>query len=427
MRVVLISSNTESINMVTMPLGLSLVAEATRRAGHDVLFLDLLGEENPAGAVRRALSEHRPDVIGVSVRNIDDQEMSGPRLLLQQVRPVIEACRASCNAPVVLGGAGYSIFPDDVLVFLGADFGVVGDGEVAFPALLGRMEKGEDPSGIPGLHVAGKPSDDAARADAAADLDALPLPGPDLGSGIDPQTPDLWVPVQSRRGCPNDCSYCSTFLVQGRKIRTRSPRLVAEGIDRMARAGFRRFYIVDNSFNLPESHGLELCGRLKDLGRDIRWRCILYPQHVGEDLVRAMSEAGCAEVALGFESGCLSILRRMNKRFTPDEVREISGLLASHGIRRMGFLLLGGPGETRESVEESLAFARSLDLDMLRITVGIRIYPGTPLAGTAVDEGLIDPHESLLIPKFYLAPGLDPWIHERVKPGMSAKPPGGRG
>ncbi len=127
-----------------------------------------------------------------------------------------------------------------------------------------------------------------------------------------------------------------------------------------------------------------------------------------------MAEAGCVEVSLGFESGSLAVLREMNKRFTPADVREISGLLAAHGIRRMGFLLLGGPGETRETVEESLAFATSLNLESLRITVGIRIYPGTPLARRALEEGVISADDDLLFPRFYLAPGLEPWIHQRV-------------
>jgi radical SAM superfamily enzyme YgiQ (UPF0313 family) len=104
----------------------------------------------------------------------------------------------------------------------------------------------------------------------------------------------------------------------------------------------------------------------------------------------------------------------MNKRFTPPDVRAIADLLEAHGIRRIGFLLLGGPGETRETVEESLAFADSLRLDALRVTVGIRIYPGTPLARRAVEEGMIAGEDELLFPRFYLARGLEPWIHERV-------------
>jgi radical SAM superfamily enzyme YgiQ (UPF0313 family) len=135
---------------------------------------------------------------------------------------------------------------------------------------------------------------------------------------------------------------------------------------------------------------------------------------VGETLVQAMAAAGCVEASVGFESGSEAILRAMNKHFTPAEVRCATDLLAKHGIRRMGFLLLGGPGETRETAERSLAFARSLNLDGLRVTVGIRIYPGTPLHRRAVLDGMVGRDDDLLHPRFYLAPGLEPWINEAV-------------
>src|SRR5512147_1652690 len=94
MRVLLVASNTERINMVTLPLGLGLVAAATRRAGHEVTFLDLLNEKEPRAAVRRAIEAAQPEVVGISVRNIDDQNRDSPRFLLEQVEPVVHTCRA---------------------------------------------------------------------------------------------------------------------------------------------------------------------------------------------------------------------------------------------------------------------------------------------------------------------------------------------
>jgi hypothetical protein len=88
----------------------------------------------------------------------------------------------------------------------------------------------------------------------------------------------------------------------------------------------------------------------------------------------------------------------------------------------MGFLLLGSPGETRKSVEESLAFADSLKPDALKITPGVRIYPQTPLAKVAADESLISPHEDLLFPRFYLARGLENWLPEILKDWMTTRP-----
>jgi radical SAM superfamily enzyme YgiQ (UPF0313 family) len=409
MNVLLISANTERVNMVTMPLGLGLVGAATRRAGHTVRVLDLLGLADPMTAVGGQVHDFSPDVIGISVRNIDDQCMSEPRFLLEPVRALIERCRALTPSPIVVGGAGYSIFPREALAFLGADFGVAGDGEASFPALLECLARGNVAPDLPGVYAAGRvPSTPRAN---CPDVDGLPAWDAALDAIADPAN---WVPVQSRRGCPNDCTYCSTARIQGRVVRCRSPRHVVELVDRLAASGLQRFFFVDNSFNIPERHALALCEGLAGLGRDIVWRCIIYPERVREALVGAMAAAGCREVSLGFESGCARILREMNKRFTPDDVRRTADLLASHGIRRTGFLLLGGPGETRESVEESLAFARSLALDDLRITVGIRIYPGTPLARRAVAEGVIAAGEDLLRPRFYLARGLDGWIHAHV-------------
>jgi radical SAM superfamily enzyme YgiQ (UPF0313 family) len=419
MRVLLISANTEKINMPAIPLGLMCVAEATRSAGHQVELLDLMFQQDPEGALRKKLAEFEPEVIGISVRNIDDQSLASPNFLLEKVRPLVEWCRTSSAAPLILGGAGYSIFPDEVLEYLGADLGVQGEGEKIFPAILERIGRGEDPANLPGVHVAGRTG--GPDPEFCADLDAFPLPRDDAWLAFDPDNEDIWIPVETRRGCPNFCSYCSTFRIQGRTVRTRSPLLIARYVEKLFHRGFRRFYFVDNSFNIPESQGLEICRALSALRLEIRWRAILYPHGVTEELVRSMKRAGCVEVALGFESGCPRILKAMNKHFDPDEVRKANGMLAGYGIRRNGFLLFGAPGETKESVEESIRFADSLDLDGLRTTVGIRIYPGTRLEKCARAEGLLTPGDTLLNPRFYLAKEVDPWIHEAVKPGFTLK------
>jgi radical SAM superfamily enzyme YgiQ (UPF0313 family) len=417
MKALLISANTERLDTLTIPIGLACVVAAAQRAGHECSYLDLLQEPSPCAAVTARIIAFRPDVIGISVRNIDDQSMQNPRFLLAEARAVVATCRAASSAPIVLGGAGYSMFPDAVLAYLQADYGIAGDGEEVFPALLDCLARKGDPRTLPGVHAAGASSSSGPTF--AAKLDALPLPDDCLWTGLDPSTPDLWVPIQSRRGCPNNCSYCATFRIQGRRIRLRSPRTIVEHIARLAARGFEQFHFVDNSFNIPQTYALELCEHLRTLQPRVRWRCILYPHRVEEKLVRAMADAGCVEAALGFESGSARVLRAMNKRFDAREVRQVSQRLATHGIRRIGFLLLGGPEETRDSVEESLPFAESLRLDQLLITIGIRIYPGTPLAQRAVAEGRISRDDNLLLPRFYLAPGLEPWIYERVSPGLT--------
>ena len=97
-------------------------------------------------------------------------------------------------------------------------------------------------------------------------------------------------------------------------------------------------------------------------------------------------------------------------------------MFSEQGIKQMGFLLLGSPGETKESVEESLVFADSLKLDSLKITAGVRIYPHTPLAKKAIEEGVIAPDDDLLFPRFYMAKGLGDWLPEILRSWAAARP-----
>jgi radical SAM superfamily enzyme YgiQ (UPF0313 family) len=412
MRVLMISANSERINMLVPPLGAAMVAAAARRAGHEVELVDLLQAADAVAATRDAVENIRPDVIGVSVRNIDDQNMASPDFLLERAAEVVRACRDASAAPVVVGGAGYSIFPVAALAYLGADYGVAGEGELAFPALLEALATGGRPQDVPGVVTR------TSRGDAVPaphpELDRMPSPYPDLTRRLDLADPELWLPVQTRRGCPLDCSYCSTPQIEGRTLRSRSAAKVADELARLADAGAGRFHFVDNTFNLPNGYALDLCREIIARGRRFAWRAIVYPHHISDELVEAMAEAGCAEVALGAESCSDPILSSLNKRFTTAEVRRVTEQFAAASVRRVGFLMLGVPGETRRTVLESLEVADSLDLELLKVTIGVRIYPHTLLARQAVAEGVIGADDDLLEPRFYLAPAVAGWVAEAV-------------
>jgi len=411
MRVLLISANTERMNILPLPLGLAFVAAASQRAGHDVRLLNLMFEGDTESALKDSIAEFRPEVIGLSVRNIDDQNMDAPKFLLPPVRQVLAICRQLCDAPTVLGGAGYSIFPESALRYLGANMGIRGEGETIFPAVLARVARRAPLTGLPGLYLPGQAPTDRSFVES---LDDLPLPEAGLWIPSVPASAQFWVPVQSRRGCPMDCSFCSTSSIEGRPIRRRSPRRIADWLEQLAASGFHNFHFVDNTFNLPRAYAKELCRQILERGLKINLCCIVYPKWIDAELVRLMARVGCREISLGFESGSDRMLGSFHKRFVIEEVRAVSKMFADAGIFRRGFLLLGGPSETRETVEESLRFADSLSLDALKITVGLRIYPETPLAGTALAEGLIGPDDDLLRPRFYLACCLRDWLPERV-------------
>jgi radical SAM superfamily enzyme YgiQ (UPF0313 family) len=420
MRVLLISGNREDADIRVPALGLACIAAACEQAGHEVRLLDLLIEKDPKASVEKTIGDFAPEVIGVSVRNIDDQKMRNPRFLLEQARETVAWCRGVSPAPIVLGGAGFSILPQAVLDYVGADMGIQGDGETLFCELLKRLGRNEPTADMPGLFQKGRIS--AVPRVYARDLDELPLPDPSWISRSLAGATNAPVPVQTRRGCPLSCSYCSTPAIEGKRMRRRSPDRVVSWLLRWVQDGFHNFYFVDNTFNLPPSYAMQLCSKIIAAGLDISWRCILFPADLQPGLIEIMAEAGCKEVSLGFESGSGSMLRRMRKPFTLEEVRRAANILRQHHIRRMGFLLLGGPGETRESVEESLAFAESLDLDALKISIGIRIYPETEIAKAAKEEGLISTDRDLLYPRFYIVPDLADWLFDAIAARLPANP-----
>jgi len=324
--------------------------------------------------------------------------------------------------PIVLGGAGYSIFPKSALEYLGADMGIQGEGEAAFVQLLDALERKAVLSDIPGMFLPGTGHSKSPAFPRS--LDIFPIPKPDIHlippSGIDAD--QLWIPFQTRRGCAMDCSYCSTATIEGRILRKYSPQKAVEGLRRYEEAGFQQFFFVDNTFNLPPSYAKALCDAIIAAGLNIRWRCILYPWKADDDLIGKMAKAGCREVSFGFESGSEKILKNLNKRFTPDDVTTISETLKNHGIRRMGFLLLGGPGETLETAIESLYFADALQLEAMKVTTGIRIYPYTALARIAVREGVIASEAELIRPRFYLTGNLKDQLPETVGNWMKDRP-----
>jgi radical SAM superfamily enzyme YgiQ (UPF0313 family) len=420
MKVLLISANTEQFNMPAMPLGLACVAEAAKNAGHEVAMLDLMFEMDVNATINEQILELQPQCIGISVRNIDDQHCASPVFLLEKVQEVVAACRNLSDAPIALGGAGYSMFPESSLAYLGADFGIAGEGEIAFPALLTGMENNDDLSVIPGLYTRGHGPQQARTF--CPDLDRLALPETNILSASLSRNHEPWIPVQTRRGCALKCSYCSTASIEGAVLRKRSPELVAGWLADWVKAGYANFFFVDNTFNLPPSYAKSICRQILDQELAMHWRCIVYPKNVDRELVELMAAAGCKQISLGFESGSARMLRNLNKRFTLEDVRKTSAMFAEQGIERMGFLLLGGPGETRHTIEESLAFADSLELDALKLTAGIRIYPGTQLAETAAQQGVISPNSNLLYPHFYLSRELQGRLHERLKQWQESRP-----
>ena len=422
MKVLLVSANTELINMPVLPLGMSCVAKAAEDAGYDVTQINLMAKQDALTGLIETINECAPDVIGISVRNIDDQVSTNTRFLLEPVKAIVDACRSNSDATIVLGGAGYSIFPHHTLEYLGVDMGIQGEGERSFPLLLDALKNGSDPSRIPGLFDRQRGVQNSNKP--VMDIDGLKLPEPDkqIWSLDDAKDQPIWLPIQTRRGCPLNCSYCSTPTIEGRIIRKRRIDTIIDALKAYSSAGFDHYFFVDNTFNVPSGYAKALCEKISASGLKIKWRGIFHPWKTDEALIAKMAASGCSEISLGFESGSDVILRKMNKKFDVKDVKRVSEMLKSYGIGVMGFLLLGSPGETRQTVLESFEFVDSLKLNAVKVTVGVRIYPYTALADHAKQAGMIATDDNLLSPKFYIEDGMDAWVRVTVEDFVKDRP-----
>ncbi len=428
MKVLLISENRCTDNLVPYPLGLAYIAAAAREAGHEVTALDMMFSADPLADLESAITEREPDVIGLSLRNIDNQDIRNPVTFMPWVKEVVETIRARSQVPVILGGTGFTLFPGQCLEYLGLEMGIVGEGEETFPALLERLAGRRDPAGMPGVILRRDGRIIPGPSPARPDFATLPLPDRDV---VDVR-PYRWSPVaestylanlEARRGCHMRCIYCPNPLIEGREMRLRPLEAVADELASLERDyGLPAAMFVDALFNYPLDYTLELCDAIASRGTTIRWACSLNPSFYDPRLAPAMRRAGCMGVSLGNESGSEDTLAALRKDFSKADAARMIRQIKDAGLRVVCFLLLGGPGETRETVQESVAFLDELAPDQVTVTVGIRIYPGCELADIALREGVISPGRNLLEPAFYLASPVADWLYDYMREACDARP-----
>jgi len=408
-RVLLVSTNRERQPYPVVPNGLACVASALDAAGHRVRFLDLCFASDPVASARSAAAEFKPDIIGVSVRNIDNSDAIALRHYTPEARSVLHALRqAAPGAKVIAGGAAFGVAPEALFRDLAVDYAVAGDGERASVALVDALSSGAPIEAMPGLvrdrngTVAFTPPGED------ADLDSLPRPA--LHRWIDLaryQRHGATIPIQTKRGCVYKCVYCTYRNVEGWGYRTRDPELVADEIEELRiKAGVHHFDFVDSTFNSPPGHAIQVCEAItrRNLGVQLDTTNFT-PATAGADLLEAMKTAGFRSLGITAESASDPVLQKLEKGFTAAKVREVAERVEKFGIKTLWIFLVGGPGETAETVEETLAFAawRLGRGDSVYLTVGLRIYPGTTLHRIAIAEGVVPDGSTLLDPTFYFS------------------------
>lgn len=379
MRVALI--NTNLIQPPIAPIGLDYLCQALHAAGHQPVLLDLCFEPDPRAAIARFFSASTYTLAGVTLRNTDDCAFASRCSFLPEFAGLVATLRRHTDALIVVGGVGFSVMPEQVLALTGADLGLWGDGEFVFPELAGRVERREYFHDLPNLLW---PQDGAWRRNppSAPPLDTLPAM---RRAWVDNPLYFLHggqAGFETKRGCPMRCIYCADLVAKGRQTRTRPPAAVADELECLLAQGIDHLHTCDPEFNLPASHALAVCHELsrRRLGDRLRWYAYCSPTPFSPELARAMRQAGCIGINFGVDSGDAAMLLRLGRAHTLAGILHAVGCAKDAGMAVMLDLLLGAPGESRQSLTRTVELMRQADPDCVGVSLGVRVYPGTDLA-----------------------------------------------
>jgi len=384
------------------PLGLAYLDGGLHEAGYETKIWDAHVSQEP---LESCVASFEPAFIALSLRNVDNVQYHNPRSFIGELLEFCRRLRAVTNARLILGGSGFSVFPKELFELSGVDFGVQGEGEVALVQLLSAVETGEGYESVSGLLYR-----DASGALRVNDCNAR-----DTAFSSEPRHDEPLLRayaargslagVQTQRGCPLRCCYCTYPLIEGKRSRYRTGQDIVREMRSLLSMGSDFTFIVDSVFNTRADHVEQVCTAIEEAHLDMEWQCFLRPRNVTRELLQLMHRAGLRHIEFGSDSFSDPVLKRYGKSFTFEEIRECSLYAHELGIKYSHFLIFGGPGETPESVEETLSRAQLLPGAFYFATIGMRIYPGTPLWRELAPEKNGETAADYLVePRFFLEP-----------------------
>jgi radical SAM superfamily enzyme YgiQ (UPF0313 family) len=345
------------------------------------------------------------DSIGISFRNIDGANSLDAYTFLDRYREVVAAVRtAAADTPLIIGGAAFSLFPEIFMRELGADYGIAGEGEECLRQLLEVLLS--DNYGdcnalksIEGLYTGGK--------------DNVVIPHKNYLSSIhaqfDTELADFYwkesgmLNIQTKRGCPYNCVYCSYPVIDGRTVRTLDADQIVDTLSTLRREkNVSYVFFTDSIFNIHNEYNAVLAEKLAAADLKISWGAYFSPSNLTPELLTLFKRSGLTHIEFGTESFSDRTLASYGKNFDFESVLKTSEMALNAGIFYAHFLILGGIGETEETLRETIENSKRIKYSVFFPFIGMRIYPHTRLQQLSIEEGLIAQDDSLLEPKYYL-------------------------
>lgn len=384
------------------PIGLDYIAGAARDAGIIVDVVDLCLADEPSRRLQDYFAAHNPQLVGISLRNVDDSFWPSAQWFVPDLVGTVRTLRGMTDAPIVLGGVGFSIFGKLIVEHTGADFGIRGDGEQAIISLLAELQGPRCFDRVYGLIWR---DDGKTRANRPAWPATLSLPtNRDQIDNLAYFQRGGQCGLETKRGCDRQCLYCADPLAKGTTIRLRNPAEIANEVQSLLSQQVEVLHLCDSEFNVPGTHACAVCEQFNrlSLGRRLRWYTYMTVVPFDAELAKAMSKAGCVGIDFTGDAACPSMLKTYRQRHTKEQLALAVRLCRENNIRVMIDLLLGGPGETPDTLRQTIDSIRQMGPDCVGAALGVRIYPGTQMACLVETEGSLETNPN--IRRKYLGP-----------------------
>lgn len=411
MKILLISSNTATSPYPVYPLGCAVIASVLLEAGHDVKMLDFLAGNENLDLIDCEIRNFQPELVGISIRNIDNVNILEEESFLQIPTQLTNLVHEQYpGVPLVLGGSGFSIMPEDILQITGADYGIAGEGETAVLELVSLLTNGK------------KPVQPILRSSQLLNGSGI------SGANYNPSLSQFYtgkgsiLPLQTKRGCLNNCLYCTYPLLEGRYLRTRNPEDVIKDMKRLhGDFGADFIFFTDSVFNDAKGEYLQIIEAIEKNKLNIPWTAFFQPDpKLTKDTVKRLIAAGLHSVELGPDATSDTTLKGIGKKFNFDDVIRCNELFAEENIAVANYFMMGGPKENQDTAREGVENIRKLNMSVLFVFLGIRILPGTPLYQIALREGMIDDSTDITKPVYYFSPELErEWLESYLDETLS--------
>jgi radical SAM superfamily enzyme YgiQ (UPF0313 family) len=402
---------------------MSYIAASLQKSGCEVIMADCNYDFE---RIENIVIQHQPDCIGISIRNIDDVRIENNTFFVPELEQLVKRLKTVANVPFVIGGSAFSLFPERLLEITGIDYGITGEGELSFVQLVEYLSTNVNDISriqvIPGLvyrkgeRIVHNP---AQSIDPGKIIQPLRSPGM-LEYYIKESSV---VNIQTQRGCPYTCCYCTYPLIEGRAVRQRNPINVVDEIEQVIAAGADYLFFVDSVFNINNNHVASICEEILRRKITCQWSCFLRPKGLTSDLMKLMKQAGLSHIEFGSDSLCNSVLESYGKNITFDDIYESSEFAREHQVHYAHFLIAGGPGETESTLIEGFENSKRLKRTVFFPFAGMRIFPGTALFSKAIEDGFVKKQQDFLDPVFYLSPSLDQARIRKLHEGFKAQMP----